>query len=429
MVTPTEYQKKIITEDKKKCGIFTSTGSGKTAIALHLANNTPNAKTLVICNKQQFLDRTFERNKELFQLDDLELTVISKEQFKKHWKEYAVRHWDAVIIDETHRVLSGIYPDIVFRNKKRVPKMSQLFEVVYNFLTFVNPERLYLLSATPAAKPMRVFAMATFLGEKWDFQAFRDKFYYERPLSNHRTVWDVRSNKELKDELAQMVKKFGYTGSLQDWYDVPEQIHKEEYLGLTYSQEQEIKKMKAEEFDPLIVAGQSRAIENGIRYTYTLKEVDGIETLERDTKLFKNYKTKRVLELAKEHPRMLVFARYTAQILSLQRVLMENGYKVYTLTGNTKNRESLIQEADKQDAIVIAQTSICEGYELKTYRTTVFASKSHAVEDYIQSLGRTLRMNALHSNLFIHLIVKGGADERCHKSIMEGKDFQEKLNM
>jgi hypothetical protein len=77
--------------------------------------------------------------------------------------------------------------------------------------------------------------------------------------------------------------------------------------------------------------------------------------------------------------------------------------------------------------VVIAQSQISEGYELKTFRCTVFASKSAMSEDYIQAMGRTLRADALHKNLFVHLVVKGGADERCHKTILSGKDFQERL--
>lgn len=418
-----EHQETIVTEDKKKCGIFTTMGSGKTAVALHLAKG----KTLVICKKQQYLDKTFERNAEKFNLE-LDLTVVSKEKFKKMSDELLLTKWDTIIYDEFHRIASGIYPDTVTKNKKRIPKMSQLFKSAYDFIKQADPERLYLLSATPAAKPMRVFAIARFLGYDWDFFSFREKFYFQREISNHRTIWEARNTKSLNDELIVWIKKFGYTGSMKDWFDVPEQTHKEEYLELTEEQEKELEELSGEEFDPLILAGQGRAIENGIRYNYDIIQENGIETMKRVTKHFDNQKEKRILELAKTHKRMLIFARFTGQIEQLESVLKSEGYNVVTLTGKTKNRGNILLEADKKDCIVIAQAAISEGYELTTFRTIVFASKSPFSEDYIQSLGRTLRMNALHPNLFIHLIVKGGADERCHKSIMSGHDFQEKLS-
>jgi len=75
-----EHQKKIIQEDKKRTGIFQGTGSGKTRSALELARGS----TLVVCPKQQKLDKTWERNSIKFGIV-LDLTVISKEKFKKEW--------------------------------------------------------------------------------------------------------------------------------------------------------------------------------------------------------------------------------------------------------------------------------------------------------------------------------------------------------
>jgi len=59
----------------------------------------------------------------------------------------------------------------------------------------------------------------------------------------------------------------------------------------------------------------------------------------------------------------------------------------------------------------------------------IFASKSNRFVHYDQGKGRILDGQHLKKNLYLHLVVPGGADDDCHKSIMAGSDFQEKLSV
>jgi superfamily II DNA or RNA helicase len=148
------------------------------------------------------------------------------------------------------------------------------------------------------------------------------------------------------------------------------------------------------------------------------------------TTIFPSKKIDYILERAIEFPKLLIYAMYTAQINEIARVLKKEGYTVSTLTGETKDRTFIktVDESDKPH-IIVAQASVSSGYELPSFPCVIFASKSQKYLDYEQGLGRVLRSNALKKNLYIHLVVKGGADEGCHKSIMSGQDFQEKLTL
>ena len=100
-----------------------------------------------------------------------------------------------------------------------------------------------------------------------------------------------------------------------------------------------------------------------------------------------------------------------------------------TLTGKTKDRETIIPRADASDAcIVIAQASVSSGYELPSFPCVIFASKSNKFRDYNQGLGRVLRSGKLKKNLYIHLLIKGGSDEECHNSALSGQNFIEKTH-
>lgn len=415
------HQKRIIEDDRKKCLLALGTGSAKTRTALELAEG----RTLVICPKQQKEDETWERNANTFGII-VNLTVISKETFKRDWE--GLPRFDTVIIDECHTVL-GVQPDTRQRKGVQIPKTSQIFEAVYSYIKKYPPERLYLCSATPMSKPMNLWAIATLFGQSWDFFAFRQKYYFESRMGARR-IWLARKDDNTKDRLADLVKKFGYVGGLSDFFDVPEQTHKTVYIELSDEQRKALKEVREREVDPLVRRGKERTIENGILYGKKIEQIDEqTDKMVKDTKVFQSKKIDYILERALEFPKMLIFANYTAQIYEISKVLRGEGYNVVELTGATKDRKSVIKSADGSKAtIVVSQCSISAGYELPTFPCVIFASKNFQHLHYEQGIGRVQRANAIKKNLYIHLVVKGGADEDCHNTVMSGADFQERLS-
>ncbi len=415
-----EHQKKIIEEGKKKCGLFIGTGGAKTRTALEMSEGS----TLVICPKQQREDKTWEINAEKFGII-CNLKVVSKEDIRRDWED--LPYFDTVIIDECHTVL-GVTADTRTRNKKQVPKTSQIFEAVLSFLIKNPPKRLYLCSATPVGKPMNLWAIAKLLGCHWDYFGFRQKYYFEVRMGQRR-IWLPKKDKETKDEMARLIKHFGYTGALSDFADVPEQTCKTVKIDLSEEQKVALKKLATEEADPLVRRSRARTVESGVLYGKKVESVGKTDTMVNKTTIFRSYKIDYILERALEFPKLLIFANYTAQINETARVLRKEGYTVHTLTGATKDR-SFIKEVDESDepCIVIAQSSVSAGYELPSFPCVVFASLSWKVVDHIQAKGRVLRMNKLKKNLYIYLVVEGGPDEDCYNAIMDGNDFIEKVN-
>ena len=417
-----EHQKKIIDADPKKCGLFLGTGASKTRTALVLAEGD----TLVICPKQQRDDEMWLRENEKWETKK-GVMVISKEDLRKLWDD--LPYFDTVIVDECHNNL-GVQPDTRQRKRVEIPKTSQIYEATEKFFKKHPPKRLYLLSATPAPKPMSVWAIGKLFGQKWDFFDFRAKYYTRINIGGNRRVWIPKKDEATKQELADLIQKLGYTGGLNDFFDVPEQTHKTVEIELSGAQKQAVKDMKQTEADPLVQRARLRTIENGVLYGKKIEEGEGkIDIMSNETTIFPSKKIDYILERAQEFPKLLIFANYTAQIEEIARVLRKEGYDVSTLTGQTKDRTFIhkVNESDKPH-IIIAQSSISSGYELPTFPCVIYASKSFRYVDYEQSTGRVLRSNALKKNLYIHLVVKG-CDLDCHNTIMSGQDFQEKLTL
>jgi hypothetical protein len=416
------HQKRIIDEDKKWCGLFLGTGASKTRTALELAEGS----ILVVCPKQQREDRTWQDNAEKFGII-CNITVISKEDFRRDWDK--LPRFNTVIIDEAHNN-TGVSADTRQRKLVQIPKTSQIFEATYAYLDKHKPDRFYMATATPYSKPMNIWAIATLLGYKWDFFAFREK-YYTQVRMGMRSIWIPRKSDELKEKLVELLKRMGYTGGLNDFFDVPEQTHKVVHIDLTKEQEEAINELNRTEADPMVRKARIRTIENGIYYGVKVEQVDEkTQKMSKHTTVYPSEKIDYILQRAIEFPKLLIFAQYTAQIKEIAKALRKEGYTVAELTGETKDRVNTIKDAEKSKAhIVVAQSTISSGYELPSFPCVIFASKSWQFLHYEQGLGRVLRSNALKKNLYIHLVVKGGSDEGCHKAIMEGADFQEKLDI
>jgi hypothetical protein len=416
-----KHQKEIIAENKLQCGIFQGTGSGKTRTTLELAEE----KILIMMPKQQFLDKTWENNAKKFSIKK-KFDTISKETFRRDWD--SLPGCDTLIIDECHNNL-GVLPEYRQRNKIQIPKTSQIFEATLLYIKKWNPKRIYLCSATPVSKPMNMWAIAKLFGVHWDFQKFRETFYFARAIGR-RQIWLPRRDDQTKQRLALLVQRFGYTGALNDFVDVPEQTHKEVQIDLTEPQKEAIKQLRETEADPLVRRARQRTIENGVLYGQEIEEISvGEEKMTKRTTIFPSRKVDYILERAIEFPKLLIFANYTGQIHEIARVLREEGYNVSTLTGATKDRTFIRKVDESEDPhIIVAQSGVSAGYELPSFPCVIYASKSWQYVHYEQSLGRVLRINKLKKNLYIHLVVKG-CDEDCHKAIMSGVDFQEKLSL
>lgn len=417
------HQQKIVDENKKKTGLWLGTGSGKTRTALLLARGS----TLVIAPKMQVEDMNWQRELETLHsefpigyVSISKLTVISKETLRRDWDTLPA--FDTIIVDEAHTCL-GVTPNTRMRKKEEIPRTSQLFEALDLFIQKTDPERIYLCTATIVKNPMTVWGAAKILGKRWNWYDWRKAFYIKLPMAG-REVWVPKRDNACKDRLAKAVQTIGYTGQLSDYFDVPNQTYKVEYVELTPKQKARIKELPFEYPDPIVLLGKKHQVENGIL------SADEFNPQER----FANNKLERLLEFATEFPKMIIFAKYTAQIDQIVSAMEKTGKRVFALTGGTKDRGAVLSKANQCDNYVfIVQAQISAGWELPDCPVMVFASMSYSVVDRIQAEGRILRANKLKKNLYIDLITsayekkKSSVDQAVYDSIKNKEDFNERI--
>jgi superfamily II DNA or RNA helicase len=125
----------------------------------------------------------------------------------------------------------------------------------------------------------------------------------------------------------------------------------------------------------------------------------------------------------REHPHTAIICRYTEQIAIIQEELGD----VLTLTGQTKARDSVIEKARTQEIPIIIQAQVSEGYELPEIEHVIFASMDWSYKNYVQMMGRFLRINAPTPTVF-HRLISGDVDKRVLQSLNNKQDFYVKKN-
>ena len=414
------HQQHIVNMDRKKTGLWLGTGSGKTRTALALAVK----RVLVICPKTQRDDENWQREEEKMTIDGanlgISLTVMSKEEFRRDVDKLVDMGitFDTIIVDEAHTCL-GVTPNTHQKNKMQRPKASQLFYALKLYIAFCKPERLYLVTATIVKSPMTVWGAGVLLGEYSmdSFYRFRNIFYIKLPMAG-REIYSAKSDPETKKRLAVAVNKLGFVGQLSDYFDVPDQTFKDEYVDLTADQVKGIKEAKIDFPEALVQVGKINQIENGV--------LAGDEY--NKAKTFKCNKTPRLLEYGLEFPRMIIFAKYTMQINELEREFEKMGKKVFLMTGKTKNRGELLKEINQtEEYVMICQAQVSAGWEVPDCPVMIFASRTYSFVDYDQAQGRILRANKLKKNLYINLIARSNVDRAVHSALVNKKDFSEKV--
>lgn len=404
------HQQEVVDErnrpDRLRFGNWRGTGSGKTRTTVAIAEGV----TVVVCPKTQ-ADEGIWQKEWLFQnRDPKQLHVWSKEQFKKQMSIdpagiAGMLGCDTFIIDEAHTV-AGVQPMTRQKNYVKFPRTSQIYEAVLQYVQLYQPKRIHPLTATPAPNPLAVYALGTILGRSWDYFKFRETFYIEKKIRG-RNLWLVNRSKANKELLLRTIRSIGYTGSLQDWFDVPEQTFHTHNVGVTAAQDKAYRELKLLYPDPLVQAGKRQMLEQGIFEESYVKE----------------NKTEAIEYYLEQFQKIVVFARYTKQIEHYESVFKDSECDVFTLTGSTKNRKEIIEQAQRSEKCVfIAQAAISAGWELPDFPCMIFGSMDYSFVNYDQAIGRILRANHLKKNLYVFLIA-GDGDAKVVKTVHAKENF------
>lgn len=199
---------------------------------------------------------------------------------------------------------------------------------------------------------------------------------------------------------------------MSDCIDVPEQIFQTEYFDLTKEQKDAVEGLE----DTNHIA----------RWTKTHQICGG--SLKGDgyveDKFYKSEKLDRLIDLAREHPKLIIVCRYNNEVKIISEKLKELKLDVITITGETKNKHEAVKDADsKENCMVVVNAACSVGYELPSFPIMIFYSYDFSLVNAVQMVGRIQRINHIKKNVYISLVVKGTIDEDVFKCIQSKKSF------
>lgn len=389
-----KHQQELLDRNPTSELLCWSCGTGKTRASIEWAQmNYQNV--LIICPKA--LKENWKRECEKYFKKGIPfaIMILSKEEFRKDWE--TLPKFESLIVDECH----------FFAGMRGYRKTSKMADSLFQYVKKYDPPRL-LLTATPLlSSPWSIYMLAKILGHNWKYKDYKARFFQDRPMG-FRMISEPRPN--IEPEIALLVKHLGSVVDLDDTADIPDQIFEREDFKLTAQQNKAKKDIF--EVNPIVRFTQFHQIESG-----TLKGTDYTED-----KFFNSHKLDRIISLAESTPKIAIVCRYNLQIdyyvAELEKKFKK---KVYVIQGATKDRDSVVQQVEKEDeCIVIINASCSVGYELPSVGLIVFASMSFSYVEYKQMLGRFLRLNKLKKNLYIYLI-SGDIDEGVYDSVVNKK--------
>jgi superfamily II DNA or RNA helicase len=369
----------------KKYGVWHACGTGKTFTGLFTVA-TRAGNCLVVCPKGV----KSKWQKAIRELGDVHAIVLTKEEFKK--AAATLPYYEAVIIDEAHH-FSGM--------------KSQMHKSMVKYLKRYKIEQVYPMTATPYRREAwNIYALAKILGHEWDYVNFRNIFYREQRFGP-RVVWVPK--KGMEQEIAKLVKAIGDVVAYNECGDMPPVQHKVEYIEKTTAQETAMKELETIEANPLTFYLREHQIMSGVFLGQSVN----------------TGKDDYLLDLCEVNDKVAIFCRYTDQIRSLEKLLKENEYQVFTIDGSTKDKNDVANdiEATKR-CVALIQMDSAEGFEIPSISVVAFASMSYSYLAYTQSMGRFIRINKRNTpKLFIYLLTRGTIDEEVYKNIMKKQDF------
>ena len=385
-----KHQQEVIDKSPDKYLFAWGCGCAKTRGAIELME-TKTFDVLVIVPKS--LVANWKREIKMWSNGNVAYEIITKETFRRDVQK--IRRYDGIIVDEAH-FFSGM--------------TSKMSRALISYIKAGGIRYVYALTATPfLSKPWNVYRLAQVLGQEWHYRHFEWEFFNNVNMGG-RLIPVLK--KGMEPRLAEYVHQLGTPVTMDEAVDVPENNYITEYFELDKNQ----KKRIAEAYDanPLVRFTREHQICGGT--------VKGDEFV--DSEIFEVDKRQRVLDLAVENNKLIVVCRYNLEIDALENALREAGRKVYVIRGETKDRDTVLQDARKQHEFVIVVNAACsEGWECPEASLMVFYSYDFSLKNYIQMIGRIQRINKVAKRTYLSLITKSSIDEEVFNCVLNKESF------
>lgn len=363
--------------------------------------------------------RRAERIKEALASGEPTIVVIN---YDSVWrpelaKLIAGTQWDAIVLDESHRIKShtGKASKFLCKLAERQPQSRRI-----------------CLSGTPTPKdPLDWYAQLRFLDPEilgCSYPAFRSRIANTHPKY---PGWVVNFKPEGLDALRERIDQHVHRVKSEDVLDLPEAIHTPIEVTITGKTRKFYDSLEQDmiaflDGEPVTAANQLVVVSRLRTAAGGYSRVDGgsefqlIDGTPAKSLVFADW-----LEDFPQGTPLVVFCSFVRDIEEVVSQCRKSGRRVSQLRGGIN------QLADWQggltDVIVIQQQSGGAGIDCTRASHCCYYSVGHSLGDFDQSLARLLRPGQKHTCHYYHFVVKNTVEETIYTALQNKRDVVEEV--
>jgi len=418
------------------CLLAMGMGTGKTKVAIDLAQNAAARRVLVISplSVVSVWPRELERHAALpYRIAALDRwSVASRAErladalnrsnstvwvvvnYESAWRPpistiLLGEEWDYVFLDESHRIkapkgrASDFCAKLAKKAKHRVclsgtPTPHDILDAWSQF-RFIDPS---------------IFGTSFYL--------FRSRYAILGGFNGKAVIGFQRG-----EEFARKFHSATYRVS-EDVLDLPEAVHEKRFAVLS-PQTRKVYRQIERDFYAQVESGEV-TVSNALTKVVRLQQIASgfVKTDDGQTVRVGDEKGRMLADVLEDLPKeepVVVFARFHGDLDMIRETCQRAGRSYCELSGRTNQLAEW--QAGKYDVIGVQIQSGGEGVDLTRARICIYYSITYERGKYEQSLRRVHRPGQTRSVCYVHLICEDTIDERVYRAIDEKKDIVEAI--
>jgi SNF2 family DNA or RNA helicase len=324
--------------------------------------------------------------------------------------------WDAILLDESHRIKSP--------SGKSSRWLAKLAE------SQPSAKRVCLTGTPTPHGPLDWWAQFRFLDQSIlgkSYTAYRSRIAVTHPrypgfILNYRA--------EALEALSRRIDPHVYRISIDDVISLPEIIHADIAVTLPPKARKIYDNLERDMVAVLEESGNTITAANKLSLVTRLQQITSgfcaEESLYGEDELSPKERALQdwLEDLPKDEP-LVVFCKFRRDLDSCAKVLATAGRSCSELSGRIKQLEAW--QRGETNALVVQQQAGGVGVDLTRCCMAVYYSLSHSLGDFEQSLARLRRPGQNRPSRFVHLVVEDSVDRAIYEALQEKRDVVEEV--
>jgi len=330
-------------------------------------------------------------------------------------KQIAKMRWDAIVLDESHRIKSPSG-----RSSRWIAKLAE---------SQPDAKRICMSGTPTPHSPLDWWAQFRFLDDTVlgkTYTGFRSRIANTHP----RFPGFVLGYKpEAMAAMTARIDQHVYRVTMDEVMTLPEAIHCDIPVSLSKKTREYYKSLE-EEMVAVLESGETVTAANKLVMVTRLQQATGgfATTDDGDRRVIGSEKADALRDWLEDLPTsepLVIFCKFIADIDVVCETLLNTGRTVSVLRGG-KNQLASWQAGDTIALVVQVQAGGC-GIDATRAAYAAYYSQTHSLGDYEQSLARLRRPGQGRPVRYYHLVASGTIDEVVYESLQKKRDVVESV--